>query len=165
MGLQTSLADRPAVTNGLTVLVIVLAAGFIAFDTLRPRPAAAGQTLYFTTDDGQTTFADRADRLPPFDVNGHAAVRAYVYACAGGKPFVAYLERYTPKTQAALQVREGPGVGPVDREFLVAEGTEVKKPGDPDWVNRASEAGERIVLNVHCPDGGNGPPRLVLPGD
>ncbi|MDB5326250.1 MAG: hypothetical protein JWM57_1819 [Phycisphaerales bacterium] len=164
MGLQASLANRPAVTNGVTIAIIVLAGAFIAFDVARPRPTAAGQELYFTTDDGQTTFADAADKLPPYEASGKTAVRAYVYACEGGKPFVAYLERYTPETVAALQKRDAPGVGPVDREFLVAEGTEVKKPGDANWVKRSSDTGAKIVLDLKCPDG-NGKPTLRLPTD
>ncbi|HEX8323639.1 MAG TPA: hypothetical protein VF595_06965 [Tepidisphaeraceae bacterium] len=164
MGLEQSLANRPAVTNALTVGVIVVALAFIAFDLLRPRPAGGGTRLYFTTDDGQTTFPHEADRLPPFDVEGKPAVRAYVYACEGGKPFVAYLERYTSETLAKLTSEDARKHGLVDRDFILADGAQVKRPGESDWVKRGSEAGEAI-LDVKCPAGDNGVPMLVLPGD
>lgn len=165
VSLQQSLANRPAVTNGITVGVIFLALGFIAFDLLRPRPANAGDTqLFFTTDDGATRFADDASKLPPFDVNGKQAVRAYVYACDSGKPFVAYLERFTPETLAALSTQEAKEHGLVNREFILAEGAEIKRPGDKDWVKRSSDAAEKI-LDLKCPAGDGGTPKLVLPGD
>lgn len=164
MGLDQSLANRPRLTNAITVGVIVIALAFIAFDLLRPRPAAGGTKLFFTTDDGVTTFADDATKSPPFDVDGKPAVRAYVYACDGGKPFVAYLERLTPDATARLNSKEARTQGLVDRDFVVAEGTEIKRPGDAEWSRRASVAGERI-LEFDCPAGDVGVPKLVLPGD
>lgn len=164
MALRETLTDRPAVTNAITVVVILLAAAFIAVDVLRPRPASAGPQLFFTTDDGDTWFADKATQLPPYNVDGKPAVRAYVYACASGKPFVAYLERYTPETVAKLSTEEAKTKGLVDQEFVIAEGTEVKRRGEKDWVLRKSDAGQRI-LDFKCPDGDSGVPAMKLPGD
>jgi hypothetical protein len=162
VSLQTTLAERPAVTNGISIGLIVLAVAFIAFDLLRAPAAGGVPKLYFTVDDGKTTYTDTADRLPPYDHNGQTAVRAYVYQCEGGQPFVAYLERYAEPMKKALTDPNGPKVGPVDREFIIAENTEVKLPGQGDWVKRASDAGQKIIFGIKCPDGG-GQPKLALP--
>lgn len=164
MALRDTLTERPAVTNAITVVVILLAAAFIAVDVLRPRPASVEPQLFFTTDDGETYFPDSASHLPPYDVNGKPAVRAYVYACASGKPFVAYLERYTPETVAKLSTEEARTKGLVDQELVIAEGTEVKRHGDKEWVLRRSDAGQRI-LDIKCPEGDSGIPMMKLPGD
>ena len=151
-------------TNAITALVILLAAAFIAVDVLRPRAAFVGPQLFFTTDDGETWFADRAGKLPPYPVDGKPAVRAYIYACASGKPFVAYLERYTPDAIAKLSTEEARTKGLVDQELVIAEGTEVKRRGDTEWVLRRSDAGQRI-LDLKCPAGDSGVPAMKLPGD
>ena len=47
----------------------------------KPSPGSA----FYTTDDGATLFTDGADRLPPFDHDGKAAVMAAVFSCDNGK--------------------------------------------------------------------------------
>lgn len=164
MSLYRTLSDRPAVTNSLTLLVLFGALAFIAHDVRGQRQAVgeAGQ-IYFTIDDGKTYYADTIDKLPPYDFNGKEAVRAYVYAGKDDVPFVAYLERYTPAARKRMGELDPGNKIPIDREFTMAEGTEVKRPGDSVWVKRASDAGDAI-LHVKLPDD-TGFPRLVLPGD
>lgn len=162
VSLQATLADRPAVTNGISIGLILLAAVFVAANVLLPRPTDGGQRLFFTVDDGKTTFTDAADRIPPYDHNGQTAVRAYLYQCEGGQPFVAYLERYTDEMKKALTDPSVPKVGPVDREFIIGRNTEIKRPGEGDWVKRSSDAGQKIVFGIKCPDG-TGQPKLTLP--
>ena len=42
--------------------------------------------------------------LPPFDHDGKQAVRAFVFRCEGGKPFVAYLLRYKEGSQNQIEL-------------------------------------------------------------
>ncbi|MGC4034071.1 MAG: hypothetical protein QM754_20510 [Tepidisphaeraceae bacterium] len=165
MSLYQTLSNRPAVTNSLTLIVLLGAMAFIAHDVRGQRQATgeAGQ-IYFTIDDGKTYFADGIDKIPPYDFNGQQAVRAYVYAGPDNMPFVAYLERFTPAAHQRMEKRDQDNKIPIDREFTLAEGTEVKRPGDKEWVKRASEAGED-VLRIKVPGDESAMPRLVLPGD
>ena len=102
--------------------------------------------------------------MPPYEHDGKTAVRAYVYACPGGRPFVAYLERLTPEAVATVLRGRQSGIADVHLDFALAEGTEVKRPGDGPWLKRSSAPG-RALLDLHCPDGGAGTPELVLPDD
>jgi hypothetical protein len=94
-------------------------------------------------------------------------VRAYVYECPGGKPFVSHLERFTPEARKAMQASADSmraGKGPVRGAAQAAPmaGMEVKKPGDKQWVAAANFAKSGPIMVVKCPDG-SGEPELVTP--
>ncbi len=123
--------------------------------------------MYYTSDDGKTYFADDASKVTPFDKDGKEAVRCYVFKCADGKPFVAYLERLEKTSKekynaARQQAKKGEMV--IDLELIQMEGMEIKKPGDAKWTKRISAEGDRIS-QVNCPDGNNAALNIVLPSD
>jgi hypothetical protein len=161
-GVRDSIRKHSTATI-VTMAVVVAAALFF---TLRNASSSTSMTeitnkVYCTTDDGQTTFVAPMSQVPPFDRDGKAAVRAYMYSCDGGKTrFVGYLERFTPEAKKRIEsAKAGPGgggsVGPGD--------TEVKKPGAGNsWVSRANFAEAAKVMQVTCP-GGKGDAEMVMP--
>ena len=83
-GIRESLNEKPALTTGITVGVIVLALLFIILQLRGCGGGAKGVRAkdFFSNDDGQTWFADDATRVPPFDKDGKPAYRA---ACSAAR--------------------------------------------------------------------------------
>jgi hypothetical protein len=172
MGIRQAIQENRQV--GIVVTVVLLAVGGIAiFYQVRglgsPRPIVP--EYYFTTDDGQTLFAESAERVPPFDRGGKQAVRAYVFKCSG-KQFVGYLERYTEETrrlmmqadEAVKNARPGERPPPIIAQAASAAraGREVKRPGDASWVLAYSSEGTKVT-GMQCPPGQSGEPEPVAP--
>ena len=109
MGIRETLNQNRGITIGAVSGVIVLTLVYIVY-SLRGESgggASAGTAkAFFSDDDGQSYFADGADKIPPFDHNGKPAVTAHVFRCNGGKPFVGYLERYTPEGKKRRESRQ-----------------------------------------------------------
>lgn len=172
VGIREKLNENPGITTGITVGIIVIALGAIVWQLFGGGDNFSPVTqMYYTTDDGQTYFADDANRISPFEKDGKEAVRCYVFKCSDGKPFVAYLERLSKEARAkyeaalkAEQAKQGdnPGAIAMDADMIAMEWTEVKRPGDSKWVLRRTREGEQIVL-VTCPDGNNQALELVVP--
>lgn len=172
MGIREKLNQNPGITTGITIGIIVIALGAIAWQLFGGGDNFSPITqMYYTTDDGQTYFADDANKMSPFEKDGKEAVRCYVFKCSDGKPFVAYLERLSkearPKYEAAIKAQQNagennPGAGVIDAEMILMEWTEVKRPGDSKWVLRRSREAEQVTL-VTCPDGNNQALELVVP--
>jgi hypothetical protein len=148
---------NPGITTGVTAGIIVLALLFIIWSNWSSSSVggATGGKSYYTEDDGVTYFADDNTKIPPFDHNGKQAVRAYVFQCKGGKPFVQYLERYTPDAKTKLEAnrtKKTPDIGLL--EGINFEGLEVKKAKAPadKWIKQSSPAYAQIV-QPKCPDG------------
>lgn len=129
-----------------------------------PVKAADGPTTrasrvgFFTTDDGQTWFADSLRKLPPFEINGREAVQAFIFKAGAREAFVGYLQKYTPEAKEVLEKHAGDAQMPPEDAQIVLEGTMVKRPGDVKWLP-ISQAGDRIT--VMTPDGK--PANSVLP--
>lgn len=115
---------------------------------------------YFTVDDGATWFADNIEQIPPFMKDGKEAVRAYIFKCGDAKPFVAYLERYTPEAkkmleEARVKMRQNPQASPDPALYAMAMGAaEVKKPNDPGpWAQQRDPDNYSRVVVIKPPDG------------
>ena len=138
-GASQSSKARPVAAVAFVVLAIV----FVWWQVRTPSSASEVGRAFFSVDDGKTWFADELSRLPPFDVSGKPAVRAYVYRAKDGKSFVGYLQRYTPTAQQSIEQSRRPDPsrkGPVDPALLrdaFTVGREVKRPGDAEWVSGA----------------------------
>lgn len=101
---------------------------------------------YFTADDGKTYFAAGMENVPPFEHEGKSAVRAYVFRCGTGEPFVGYVERYVPEAHKAMvENRATP-------QHQIA-GRELKKPGESKWVRSDDRKAAGAIADVRCPDG------------
>ncbi len=173
MGIRESLNQNPAITTGITIGIIVMALGFIVWQIVGGDGGGGSVVteMYYTTDDGATYFADDANKVAPFDKDGKEAVRCYVFKCADGKPFVAYLERMQKdakaKYEAAMNAAAAPTPGAppsMDMEMIQMEGMEVKNPGDPKWSKRNGPDADKIT-QINCPDGNNQALNIVLPND
>lgn len=94
MGVRESLRKKPWVMVAIPLAVILVAVVIWQWSRSSPSYTQAGKSFY-TDDDGVTYFSDASDKIMPFAHNGKEAVGAGVYAGADGKPFVAYVIRYT----------------------------------------------------------------------
>src|SRR6187549_127395 len=98
MGLRESMNNHKRATAGVIAVIVLLAVAGLAWQLTASSSGASGMAgqLYYTTDDGATTFTAPANLTPPFDHDGKQAVRAIMFSSDGGKTrFVGYLERYS----------------------------------------------------------------------
>jgi hypothetical protein len=94
VGIRESLNQNPGITTGVTAGIIIIALGFIIWQSTRSDRPSLPTKMYYTDDDGATKFSDDITKVPPFDHKGKPAVRARVFTCDGGKnQFVADLDR------------------------------------------------------------------------
>ncbi|HEY1686123.1 MAG TPA: hypothetical protein VGG19_15260 [Tepidisphaeraceae bacterium] len=155
MGLRETINEK---TSMVTIALLVLIAGAVALTIHSVMPSNPLDGAFFTTDDGQTTFAGKIDDIPPFNHHGQPAVRAWMFTCDGGKTkFLGYLERYTSGGKAKMEsgladyksgkTHVAPSPGPEDLE--------VKKPGTNNvWVSRNSHPLADQITKVNCDNGG-----------
>jgi hypothetical protein len=145
------------VVGGVLVVLVGLAA-YQVWHAFGSSTSSIANKQFFSDDDGETYFVASASNLPPFDHNGKQAVRALVFSCGDGKPFVGQLQRYTADAKAKLEkIRSGPApTGPrsMNAEDPEAAGLEIKKPRNATaaWVKRGDPAYAE-VSRVTCPDG------------
>ena len=161
MGLRDTLNTNRSFGLVAGIVLVVVAVGAIAYQISSSGPAApAGGDAFYTVDDGKTYFPSSTKELPPFQHEGKSAVRAYVYEC-NDKPFVAYLEQYTPEAKKVIEEvnrpRQGgtPGPPPNLGNAIGAQqsGRQIKKPGDKDWIAALSPQGNALTREIKCPDG------------
>jgi hypothetical protein len=112
-----------------------------------------GAKSWYTSDNGRTWFADDLSKLPPFEKDGKTVSRVYLYCCVGDtKPFVGYLERFTPegkaKLQKILESKSAPVPGSI--EDIMTNEVEVAKPGTDRWVRPTDPEG-MAICKPKCP--------------
>jgi hypothetical protein len=148
LGIREWLNRHPGVTIGIVAGIALLAIVAIVVQVLASRkkyPDALPQA-YFTVDDGKTYFSAGMENVPPFQHDGQTAIRAYVFQCGTGEPFVGYVERYTPAAHKAMvENRATP-------QHQIA-GRELKKPGEAKWVKSTDRKAAGAIADVRCPDG------------
>src|SRR5688572_33348545 len=98
MGIRQTLNENPIITTAGAAGIILIAIIFIIWQGCggsTPAGSAPPTKMWFTTDDGNTRFVDEINKLPPFThSDGKVAVRAKVFKCGDGEPFVNHLEKY-----------------------------------------------------------------------
>lgn len=161
MGLREKLNESAAPTRvGLVIIVIAI----FAFVLWQLHGTRAGNYIhkpgYFSDDDGKTYFVDDGTLDVPFDHNGKQAVRALVFKCGNGQPFVGALEKYSDALLAQMHPLSPSQMGSGRPDW--ANGVLVKKPGDAKWVPAHSSEGMDIQ-QPRCPNGSNDKPVQVLP--
>jgi hypothetical protein len=158
MALRESMNQKPAIATVAAIVVIIAFSLVIYFEKSSGAPkSGALTTAFYTVDDGATYYPDDINKIPPYDNNGHEAVRAYVYRCGNGKPFVAYLEAFTPDAKKAIEASgSGPAFGGAELagDMGSSRGRLLKPPltGDKGWV-RQGDPGFSEVSEIHCPAG------------
>ena len=158
MGIRETMNQNPGITTGVVAGIVILALAFIIYQSMGDSGGGSVPTkMYYSDDDGATTFTDDIRKFPPFDHNGKQAVRARVFSCDGGKnKFVGYLERYSPEAKARLDKATNGGKTGSDiglMEDVSITGMEVKKPKDPSPWLKQSDPRAQSVMDVKCPNG------------
>jgi hypothetical protein len=156
MGIRDWMNSHARLTASIVlgvILVVILAAVLQG----RGRNVSEGTALaerksWYTTDDGKTWFPDAATKIPPFKKDGKDAVRAHVYRAPDGTEFVGFLERYTPAGKAAMEAElsrppdQASGVDPT--MAAGSDATEIKKPGQANWVKISDPAADNVYRVV-----------------
>jgi hypothetical protein len=169
VGIRQTINENPAIGAGIGIGIVVIAIGIIVWQFMGSSRTqvltgpVTGDQAYYSDDDGKTFFADDMKKLTPFPHAGKEAVRAQVYRCSKGDPFVGYLERHTELAKQQKGMAMEMGNRPSFTEHAVFE---VKKPGKNPWVpvdtknfNQALQ-----VMGVPCPDGATENPMILVPG-
>ena len=158
MGLREWANEHPkAISAGVGACVLICIGGIVV-EVLGNR-RSINTTVpddYFSIDDGSTYFRASGTNIAPFDYEGHVAVKAYVFECAGHK-FVGYLERYKP--DARKIVLAGGRIPP----SVEINGREIKRPGESTWTSSSDFKAMAKVINVKCPDGSSDAPDPIEP--
>jgi hypothetical protein len=158
MALRDTLNKNPGITTGATIVVVLVFIAAIVYSMKGPAiPSAeadASRKFFFSDDDGVSKFADKAEKLPPFDHNGKQAVRARIFT-AGGKEFINHLERYTPEGKKAEELMNSKGAlraDPTNAKAIMRNGMEVKAPGAKEWTKLSDS--KSLEITQPKPPGG-----------
>jgi hypothetical protein len=166
MGIRETLNQKPQITTGITIGIIVVALVYILWQSLGGSSGPTGNTMgkaFFSVDEGKTWFADDATQLSPFQKDGKEAVRVHVWTCDNGKTkFASHLERFTPEARKKLEELRGKlnanSAAPqmsiaMDMDQVMQSGMEVKRVGDANakWVRSISNEGQSVQSMVKCP--------------
>lgn len=182
MTLRQKLSKRPWLTGSVAGLFSVVA----IYCTMRAKVKQDGVyrlNAFYSNDDGASLFPGEGDKADEMQHQHPPAYRAMVYSCDGGRlRFIAYfvqlpIDQLDHVRQMQDQLNKlmtkvatnDPQVVKLSDELssaqaAVAEGTTIKAPGEHNqWLPANSTAGQKLMLQVTCPDGGSGPPEAVLP--
>jgi len=152
VGIREKINENPKPYIIGASVVIVLALVVIIWSMVGGGGPAAGDSgkAYFSEDDGASTFEAGYEKLgdPNFKgPNGKEAVLARMYQYPGEKPFVAYLESYTPAGKEKLteyyKDPKNKGTPPPDAQVELER--LIKKPGAGNWL-KYGDAGEVLTL-------------------
>jgi hypothetical protein len=172
-GIREMMSRHALATTVVAAVVVLLAAGWIAFQMPEPPPTRPPNPTqdFYTTDDGKTWFRGPPGQPAPFDHDGKPAVKAYVYRC-GGTEFVVYLEEFTPDAMRVIEDMEqrvadlatrptAPGEpGPAAQAGMIRSrtmyqvsmfGREVKRPGDATWTSVGDTQAVAAIQQPKCP--------------
>ncbi len=152
MGIRETLNEKQHLTVMAASLVIVLAVAFIIYSSFggSEEPPVIPDKGWYSTDDGATWFVDDVKKASPFKTSdGKIAVRAFVFKCGEGKPFVAYLLKYLSVGEQKSELGDDPGYG---NALTDQSGVRVKKPGQREWTSTRDPASAVVRMPV-CPDG------------
>ena len=123
MDIREQLNKRKNLVVAICCVVIAVAIWFTLTHSTTPTPEITSQS-YYTDDDGQTYFADAADKVVPFLHNNKEAVLAFVYR-SGGKTSVHYMMRMAPSRKSGKSNAVDPNNPGGQKEF--------KRPGEKEW--------------------------------
>lgn len=157
MGFRQSAKDRPtlfAVVFGALILVCIAVVIWQLTGSTDPRLGSG--KAFFSVDDGKTFFVADSSKVAPFDHNGQQAYQAMVYSADGGKTrSVGYLMRFSEKGKAKMnemraKIKETRGMPSMDAELQA--NTEVKRPGEKNWVKLSDVGSAAEIMRVASPD-------------
>jgi hypothetical protein len=145
MGIRETLNGKPWATV-LIMLAGVTVAIWYLVSSLSTDVGVGRQ--FYTDDDGKTWFADAAGKAVPFERGGKTVVMAEVFEVKG-RPFVAYMRRYTPASLEAMKKQ-----ATTVRGAALNYRMEYKKPGDSKWRDIEGDVKAMAeYLNLSSPEG------------
>lgn len=166
MGIREKLNERPALTTGITLAMIVVVLIIIVIQLKPSSSAPSADKAWYSDDDGKSYYKAESPLVTPVNKGGKEQVRAYVYKCKGTDAFVGYLERFSVAARKRIEQAKAAG-DPLDLaiEQVGEQGREVKRPGAKTWTNLLSDINNSHdqVTVVKCPDGGVDDLQPVLP--
>jgi hypothetical protein len=167
MDLRKSIQKNPA-TAKIIAAAIVFICGAVIFREIRSTDApgfvlsATGKEFY-SDNDGKTWFLADALEGSPFDHNGSQAYRVLVCRCGNGKPFVAFLAKYSDEQQAQIDKDHAQNPG-LPSEAQMGPLGSLRRPGETKWFANSSPSISGYPA-VRCPDGGDQNASVVSPFD
>lgn len=161
MSIRARLNQHPTLAAAVAGAVLIACVLWMIYSATRPESHASGKGMptrdYFTEDDGASYFEDDFANVPPFQHGQNEAVRAVVFQCAGGAPFVGYLEKYKPddkvEFEKALKDFKPGGFGPPPFVFMYHKALVKKAGAGHEWVSRENPAQSDPIVQVKCQDG------------
>jgi hypothetical protein len=161
------LGFQPVKTEWRTAWDMTPREGDVVLKVVKKTPAeqpVIQKKAYYTVDDGQTWFADAMppEKLPPFTLDGKEAVRAHVYQYGDrGKPFVLYLEKYTPEARNRLAnfYADPANKGKIHPDLFEDKSRMIRTPTRP-WIMMSYQVMDRILT---MPEKDGELPREIFP--
>ena len=170
MSIRDLINQKSGLVASVAVVILVVSLGFTLYQFKGPAKPEVANASWYSTDDGASWFKDKPNKMP-FEVEGKPAYRAYVFDDGSGKPFVGYLERYSPQfingAMNMFRLRSVP-MSPEDQHAAIVQmGTtklELKRAGRPasEWI-QASSAAAQSLTTVAARSGGPSKMTEVLP--
>lgn len=147
---------------GIAVICILVAAYFIFKEAKSGKDDEFGKVYYYCTN-CEKQFTESGDKVPPIkcpycrQVAGAVARKVKCSECK--TTFVAYIQKYDPQTQLAIERRKrGENVDDTQIQSI-----QVAEPGTDDWVDASSPEGNDLMTNIKCPSGCEGTLEPVFP--
>ena len=169
MSLREKINDQPLLIGGVAAALLLIAVVvFVWWVTTGSGTYSefGGRAWYYDVT-AKELFIESAARVPPFDRDGHVAVRASVGACGPcddpAARQVLWVERYSetarPLMEQYVQARRTDTITPeaLDAEARATEGLLLRGPDESAWVayNSPHAANLRAAVQTLC-DGGPG---------
>ena len=163
MGVRETLNKNQPLAVAATVVLLLAAVAWIAYNLQPSRGAGIATEDFFTVDEGRTWFKASVANIPPFQHEGKTACGVKLYTCDGGKTvFAGLLQRYTEGARATL-VKAAEAAGddvdagdiPFSDPGITLGGIEYKKPmSDSPWVGSGDRRAFSEVTTIQCKEPG-----------
>ncbi len=150
-GRKTEVDPRVVLSIGIGLLVILCIT--VTVMSLKQPKFTGSRQAWFSVNDGQTYFPETDRQVVPFDYDGRQAVRAHVYRCGSGKPFVGFLHKFSEAARKKLEeFRSNPANNNRRPPPELMSQLLVKKPGG-EWVPERDRIKAGEIKNVRGPKG------------
>lgn len=161
MGIREFINKRKRTT--FIAIAVVVALAVIVGLRSNQSPIGRIESAFYVHDGSTEFFVDDVDRIYPFDHNGKPAYRAYVYRGADGKPFVAYIARFTDAAKARMEELKKLDTQEAAGELAQLRSTaiEVRKHAGGNWVPLYSNEGAIIASHPTLPNGDSA--QMIMP--
>ena len=160
--------ENQPIVAGVVILILLLSFARIMCTLMGDnRAPRITEFFYYDVNTGNLFVANYEAVSPiaaPSDIDNNTGrlngVRAFVFSCTDCSDpdtyMIKYLQRYTPK---AKEAHEKMLAGEMSDEYMYIspeEESEIKRPGDENWVPSISEEANKIMEEAYqerCPDG------------